>query len=50
MVVAGFSGDFLVFADPYVHGPVPETQSLAEFIEVRAAYVSSDNNPPFEQR
>jgi len=48
MVIAGFTGDFLVFADPYVHGPVPETDTLEEFIEARAAYISYDNNPPYE--
>jgi hypothetical protein len=49
LAVAGFNGDFLVFADPYVHGPVPETQTLQEFLRIRAAYISSDNNPPYEQ-
>ncbi len=48
LAVAGFSGDFLAFPDPYVHGPVPETATLEEFIRIRAAYISSDNNPPFE--
>ena len=49
MAVAGFNGDFLVFADPYVHGPVPETETLEEFIHIRASYISSDFNPPYEE-
>lgn len=48
LVVAGFVGDFLLFPDPYVHGPVPMTESLQEFIEIRARYISSDNQPPYE--
>ena len=48
MAVAGFSGDFLVFPDPYVHGPVPETESLEDFIHIRATYISSDLKPPYE--
>jgi hypothetical protein len=47
--MAGFNGDFLVFADPYVHGPVPETATLEEFIHIRATYISSDFNPPYEK-
>lgn len=49
MAVAGFSGDFLVFPDPYVHGPVPETGTLKEFIHIRATYISSDLKPPYEE-
>jgi len=49
LAVAGFNGDFLVFADPYVHGPVPEAATLEEFIRIRATYISSDFNPPYEE-
>ncbi|HHJ36741.1 MAG TPA: DUF1835 domain-containing protein, partial [Gammaproteobacteria bacterium] len=49
MAVAGFSGDFLVFPDPYVHGPVPETETLEEFIQIRATYISSDLRPPYDE-
>lgn len=49
MAVAGFVGDFLVFPDPYVHGPVPETETLEEFIHIRASYISTDLKPPYEQ-
>jgi hypothetical protein len=48
LAVAGFSGDFMMFPDPYVHGPVPHTATLEEFIHIRATYISSDNNPPYE--
>ena len=48
LVIAGFSGDFLNFCDPYVHGPVPAIDDLDEFIKVRAAYIASDGNPPFD--
>lgn len=40
LVEAGFTGDFLVFADPYVQGPVPQTESLEAFIQRRAAYIA----------
>jgi hypothetical protein len=49
LTVAGFIGDFLNFADPYVHGPVPQTATLEEFINIRAGYISSDFDPTFEQ-
>lgn len=49
MAVAGFNGDFLVFPDPYVHGPVPQTATFEEYIQIRANYLSSDNNPPYEE-
>ena len=49
LTVAGFNDDFLVFADPYVHGPVPETATLEEFIHIRASYISSDYNPPYKE-
>ena len=39
--VAGFEGDFLWFADPYVEGPVPRTSSLEEFVRVRAKYLEA---------
>lgn len=37
--IAGFVGPFLVFADPYCQGPVPDLP-LDEFIRVRAGFVS----------
>jgi len=49
LVVSGFTGDFLNVPDPYVHGPVPETVSREEFIRIRAKYLSSDNNPPYDK-
>ena len=39
LAVAGFEGDFLWFADPYVQGPVPRTASLEEFVRIRAHYL-----------
>lgn len=40
LALVGFSGDILSFADPYVEGPVPQTQSLEEFVRIRAAISS----------
>ena len=39
LAAAGFEGDFLWFADPYVQGPVPRTDSLEEFVRIRAEFV-----------
>jgi hypothetical protein len=39
LALAGFSGDFLSFPDPYAEGPVPQTQTLEEFVRIRAAYL-----------
>jgi hypothetical protein len=39
LAAAGFAGDFLAFGDPYVHGPVPRTPTLEEFVRVRAAHL-----------
>jgi hypothetical protein len=36
---AGFAGDFLCFADPYVHGPVPRADSREAFVRLRAAFL-----------
>jgi len=45
----GFSGDFLSFADPYVEGPVPQTQSLEEFVRIRADYLGQGDREAFEE-
>jgi hypothetical protein len=42
LAVAGFEGDFLCFADPYVEGPVPRTASPEEFVRVRARYLEEN--------
>lgn len=39
LAIAGFDGDFLWFADPYVQGPVPRSASLEEFVRIRAKYL-----------
>jgi len=49
MAVAGFSGDFLMFPDPYVHGPVPETATLEEFIRIRAEFITSNFKLQYEK-
>jgi len=49
LAVAGFSGDFLPFYDPYVHGPVPSTDSLGKFLRIRASYISSKLHPNYEE-
>src|SRR5215469_18295170 len=49
LALAGFSGDFLSFADPYVEGPVPRTQSLEEFVRIRADYLEQSDGEAFEE-
>ena len=46
---AGFGGDFLAFYDPYAHGPLPATDSLDEFLEVRAGYISAGLHPDHDE-
>jgi hypothetical protein len=47
--LAGFNGDFLSFPDPYIEGPVPRTQSLEEFIRIRAEYLNPGDPDTLEQ-
>jgi len=47
LALAGFDGDFLSFCDPYAEGPVPETQSLKDFVRIRAKYLEPDNPESF---
>ncbi|TQV75865.1 DUF1835 domain-containing protein [Denitrobaculum tricleocarpae] len=42
---AGFAGDFIEFADPYCHGPVPAGDDLPE---VRAQFISGAYGLPIE--
>jgi hypothetical protein len=49
LALGGFSGDFLSFADPYVEGPVPRTQSLEEFVRIRANYLAQGDRGAFEE-
>ena len=49
LALAGFSGDFLTFPDPYVEGPVPRTQSLDEFVRIRAEYLEPGNPAGLER-
>jgi hypothetical protein len=39
LTVAGFIGDFMPFFDPYVQGPVPQAETLDEFIRIRAGFL-----------
>lgn len=41
LALAGFQGDFLWFADPYVQGPVPRLDSLEAFVRIRAQYLGA---------
>lgn len=41
---AGFGGDFLCLADPYVQGPVPRMDSLEAFVRLRAAYLEAEHS------
>jgi hypothetical protein len=49
LALAGFSGDFLSFPDPYVEGPVPRTQSLEDFVRIRAEYLEPGNPKAIEE-
>src|SRR5262245_5297797 len=49
LALAGFTGDFLTFPDPYVEGPTPRTQSLEEFVRIRAEYLDPGNPRAFEE-
>ena len=40
LAVAGFSGDFLCFADPYIQGPVPAEKDRQSFIEIRSSFIA----------
>ena len=50
LAVAGFQGDFLWFADPYVQGPVPRTATLEELVRIRARFIEAQgwNENAFE--
>lgn len=48
LAVAGFTGDFLWFADPYTQGPVPRTESLEEFVKIRAEYLQEASDRLYE--
>jgi len=41
LALAGFSGDFLCFADPFVQGPIVRAGSLEAFVRTRAAFIES---------
>ena len=45
LAMAGFEGDFLWFGDPYVEGPVPQTQSMEEFVKIRMDYWEEESLP-----
>lgn len=42
LAVAGFIGDFVAFADPYIQGPVPATDNQESFIRKRAAFIAGN--------
>jgi len=41
LALAGFSGDFLCFADPFAQGPIVRAGSLEAFVRTRAAFIES---------
>lgn len=43
---AGFSGDFVEFADPYCHGPVPDD---VELFEVRTDFIARSYGLPIDE-
>ncbi|MES9980209.1 MAG: DUF1835 domain-containing protein, partial [Candidatus Thiodiazotropha sp. 6PLUC5] len=42
LAVAGFEGDYLSFADPYIQGPVPAASDLDSFIEIRSDFIAGN--------
>jgi len=42
LAIAGFTGDFLAFPDPYIQGPVPKTVDQESFIRARAEYIAGN--------
>ncbi|MCG8050298.1 MAG: DUF1835 domain-containing protein [Candidatus Thiodiazotropha endolucinida] len=42
LAVAGFRGDFLCFADPYIQGPVPAEPDRQKFIDVRSRFIADN--------
>ena len=49
LAIAGFVGDFLHFSDPYVQSEIPNTDSVEDFIEIRAEQISKAYNQSFEE-
>lgn len=45
LAVSGFVGDFLMFADPYIQGPVPNLLDLDAFIRLRAGFLGGKHPP-----
>ena len=43
LAVAGFAGDFLCFADPYIQGPVPAEKDPRKFIRIRSAFLEQSD-------
>lgn len=43
---AGFVGDFVEFADPYCHGPVPDGDRL---LDIRASFIAKSYGLPIEE-
>lgn len=43
LAVAGFNGNFLSFADPYIQGPVPALSDQERFIHTRAAFIAGND-------
>lgn len=43
LAVAGFNGDFLTFADPYIQGPVSGALSFDSYIKARVGFMAGDN-------
>ncbi len=41
LAIAGFRGDYLSFAYPFVHGPAPSAEPVSNFIEIGARFLSS---------
>jgi hypothetical protein len=42
LAVAGFDGDFLCFADPYIQGPVPAEADQHKFIDIRSTFIAGN--------
>ncbi len=43
LAMAGFTGDFLHFADPYIQGPVPAEPDVERFVQIRADFIVAND-------
>ncbi|MET0091078.1 MAG: DUF1835 domain-containing protein [Candidatus Thiodiazotropha sp.] len=49
LAIAGFQGDFLCFADPFIQGPVPAIKDVDELIRLRSDFIAGNGWRTAEQ-